>query len=91
MFLWIENENRIKRRIRYAHYVLKYIYFGKLKRKFKRVKFEGFSLSFPFGVSANFSVISKSEYSQKSHELIVPVNHALIGSKCQMNIRCTRD
>lgn len=83
MFPWVENENRIKRRIRYTHYILKYIHFGEMKNKFKRVKFEGFSLSFPFGFSANFSVISKTEYFQKNHKLIVP--------NCKISVRCIRD
>ena len=88
MFLWIKNENRVKRRIRYTHYLLKNTYFGKLKKKLKRVKFEGFSLSFPFGFSANFRMVPKPEGSQNTHEPIIPINHKLTVPECHLNIPC---
>jgi hypothetical protein len=67
MFLWVENENRIKRRIRWICYMLKNVYFWKFRRELKRIKIEGYCLSFPLGLAVNFRILSKKEYYEKTH------------------------
>lgn len=81
MFIVYENENRVKRRIRYSAYMLKHIYLRELslslKEKlndgiFKRISFEGFSVGFPLGVTANFRLVKEKEYLDKTNLVIEP-------------------
>jgi hypothetical protein len=60
MFIEIPNENRIKSRLRYSHYVLIHIFLWKLKVFLRRIRFNGFSVVLPFSflVSLTLFLIS---------------------------------
>ena len=61
MFITYQNENRIKREVRYVYYVLTW----KLKLFFRRIKIDGFSVGFPPSLNINFKLMSMSEYYKK--------------------------
>lgn len=62
MVLLIRSENRLKRKLRYAHYLLTQHYPWKVGTLLRRIESTGFTLGVTSGLYIHFRVMSKSEY-----------------------------